>query len=99
VSTPNTLYHSAKTWLGIFCEILILMSIFVVILVAFDDQTEHNDRPHSCSVKYEAWHKHSLQLFAFLQIIYIYILVYVPKHIRVSILGRRGIKCDFVEWI
>jgi hypothetical protein len=73
VSTPDTLYHSAKTWVGNSRENLILMSMFVVNRAAFDDQTEHNDRPHNCSIKYKTWHKNMPQLFAFLQIIYIYI--------------------------
>ena len=98
MSRPNTLYHRAKTWVGNSWGNLILMSIFVVILAAFDDQTEHNDRPHNCSIKYKTCHKNRLQLFAFLQII-IYIYKEVPKHICVSILSRQGIKRDFVEWI
>ena len=71
---PNTLYRSAKTWVGNSWENLILMSMFAVILAAFDAQTEHKDRPDNCSIKYKTWHKNGLQLFAFLQIyIYIYL--------------------------
>ena len=74
------------------------MFMFAVILVPFDDQTECNDCPHNCAIKYKTWPKNRLQLFAFLQII-IYIYKHVPKHVCVSILGRQGIRRDFVERI
>jgi hypothetical protein len=69
--------------------------MFVVILAAFDDQIENNDRPYNCSIKYKTWHKIRFNYLPFCKL-YIYIYKHVPKHMCVSVLGRQEIKRDFV---